>query len=98
MQLNHQYKYARGIVAITLTDMNAACCNEGKFEVMQQSHQLTLDAGNDMRAPASSASSLPKTGAPSPLGQCLTMHVTSPPHESPVFLMSSITAHANMDR
>ena len=57
------------------------------------SSYLTLEAGRDMRAPASSASSLPNTGAPNPLGQRRTMQVTSPPHESPFLRMSSMTAH-----
>ena len=43
----------------------------------------TLVAGRDSMAFASSASSLSKTGVPSPLGQFRTMQVTSPPHESP---------------
>ncbi len=54
--------------------------------------ELTFEAGSDIRAPASSASSLPKTGAPNPFGQLRTMHVTSPPQESPFFRMSSMTA------
>ena len=54
--------------------------------------ELTFEAGSDIRAPASSASSLPKTGAPNPFGQLRTMQVTSPPQESPFFRMSSMTA------
>lgn len=56
------------------------------------SSYLTLEAGRDMRAPASSASNLPNTGAPSPFGQRRTIQVTSPPQESPFFRMSSMTA------
>ena len=45
-----------------------------------------------MRALASSASSLSKTGEPKPLGQRRTTQVTTPPQESPRFLTSSIAA------
>ena len=53
---------------------------------------LTFEAGSDMTAPASSASSFPKTGMPSPLGQPRTTQVTTPPHESPRVRTSSIAA------
>ncbi len=52
---------------------------------------LTFEAGSDMTAPASSASSFPKTGMPSPLGQPRTTQVTTPPHESPRVRTSSIS-------
>ena len=62
--------------------------------VARDDGRQTLDAGKDMSAPASSASSLPKTGAPNPFGQRRTTQVTSPPHESPFLRMSSMTAFA----
>lgn len=49
-----------------------------------------LLAGSDMHALASSASSLSNTGEPSPAGTFLATHSTTPPIESPVFLISSI--------
>jgi hypothetical protein len=45
-----------------------------------------------MSAAARSASSLWNTGAPSPLGQLRTTHVTTPPHESPLTRTASISA------
>lgn len=47
-------------------------------------------AGSDMHAFASSASSLSNTGEPSPAGTFLATHSTTPPIESPVFLISSM--------
>lgn len=58
----------------------------------EQSCRPTFEAGKDMRAFASSASSLSKTGEPRPFGQARITHVTSPPQESPLFRTSSITA------
>lgn len=57
--------------------------------------QPTFEAGRDMKAFASSASSLSNTGEPRPLGHALITHVTSPPQESPLFRTSSITAHSS---
>ena len=52
---------------------------------------LTLVAGSDIMAWARSASSLPKTGDPSPRGHPRTTHVTSPPHDSP-FVRTALMA------
>ena len=54
---------------------------------------LTLLAGRLIMALASSASSLSKTGLPSPGGQPRTMQVTSPPHESPRVRTASMAAY-----
>ena len=53
---------------------------------------LALEAGRLMKALASSASSLSKTGEPRPLGQARITHVTSPPQESPRVRTSSMAA------
>mmetsp|Transcript_8984 Transcript_8984/g.17872 ORF Transcript_8984/g.17872 Transcript_8984/m.17872 type:complete len:229 (-) Transcript_8984:498-1184(-) len=50
-------------------------------------------AGRDITAFASSASSLSKTGDPRPFGHPFTTHVTSPPHDSPRVLTSSIALY-----
>lgn len=53
---------------------------------------LTLVAGRLIIAFARSASSLSKTGAPSPTGPPRTMQVTSPPHELPLVRTLSMAA------
>ena len=63
-----------------------------KLEKVQGACRLALEAGRDIRAFASSASSLSKTGEPRPFGQARITHVTSPPQESPVVRTLSITA------
>jgi len=62
---------------------------------MARNRARALVAGSDMSALASSASSLSNTGAPMPLGQRRTTHVTSPPHESPRRRTSSIAGPAH---
>mmetsp|Transcript_6151 Transcript_6151/g.18635 ORF Transcript_6151/g.18635 Transcript_6151/m.18635 type:complete len:250 (-) Transcript_6151:424-1173(-) len=74
------------------TVMNSSLCSLPAIRVEANPLPISnpLVAGRDIMALASSASSLSKTGEPSPQGQFLTTQVTVPPHESLCLLMSSM--------